>query len=353
MKENGAKKLKVSILIPAHNEAKSIEKCIALCLRQTRKADEIIIVNDGSNDETTKVVESFENQIGFDDNLVLVDLSRNTGNKSLAQQIGLKHITGDILITTDADTVLDEEFVEHILPHFEDVRVAAVAGYVRSLKHNWITAAREIDYVIGQEVFKTAQGFLNYLLVIPGCAAAFRMETFRRHIEFSHDTVTEDLDFTYQLHKKGYRIDFEKRSIVYTQDPPNISSYIRQMKRWYGGGWQNLLKHSNIALIKPAAALELSLTYIEGLVTGIMLFVVPVVNLSIYIERFLPLYVLLIAVIALLAAIKDRRPDLFFSFPGYLILVYINAFIFFGQFIKEGILRKNNMVWLTADRTNI
>ena len=227
--------LTTTILIPAHNEEKDIKRTIKSCLYQTKKADQIIVVNDGSTDRTRELLESFGNQI------TLINLEKSTGNKSFAQLEGMKYVWGDILISTDADTVLHPRFVQKILPHFKDEEVAAVAGYVRSIKNNWITASREIDYVIGQAVYKSAQAFLGYLLVIPGCAAAFRTKTFIENVNFTHDTVTEDLDFTFQLHRKNFKIEFEKEAVVYTQDSPNISSYVRQMKRWYGGGWQNLL----------------------------------------------------------------------------------------------------------------
>lgn len=339
--------MKVSVLIPAYNEGKSIKKSIEAILAQSRKADEVIVVNDGSTDNTLEILDSFGGKV------TVVSHLKNYGNKSLAQQTGLKFVTGDIVVTSDADTLLDKNFIKNLIPNFEDKNVAAVSGYVKSLKNNWITASREIDYIIGQEIYKTAQDFMNYILVIPGCAAAFRMETFHKHVEIDHDTITEDLDFTYQLHKKGFRIAFEKTAIVYTQDPPNISSYIRQMKRWYGGGWQNLLKHSDIAVSRPAAALELGLTYVEGLIAGVMILVIPLMNLSLFFERLLPIYVVVLGFVALLASIKDRRIDLLYSFPGYLLLNYINAVIFFAQFIKEGLLRKRTLTWVFADRTEI
>ncbi|MCP6756997.1 hypothetical protein NL533_35750, partial [Klebsiella pneumoniae] len=62
-----------------------------------------------------------------------------------------------------------------------------------------------------------------------------------------------------------------------TQDPPTLTNYINQMRRWYDGGWQNLLKHYKIAQ-NPVRALELSLIYIEGLAFSILLFLVPILN---------------------------------------------------------------------------
>ena len=88
---------KISVLIPAYNEEKSIGKCVESCLNQTRNPDEIIVVNDGSTDNTLQILKSFGNQIK------IIDLEKNTGNKSKAQEIGLNYVHTDIFITTDAD----------------------------------------------------------------------------------------------------------------------------------------------------------------------------------------------------------------------------------------------------------
>jgi cellulose synthase/poly-beta-1,6-N-acetylglucosamine synthase-like glycosyltransferase len=54
----------------------------------------------------------------------------------------------------DGDTILDKDFVKYIEPHFEDKKTVAVAGYVTSIKNNWLTACREIDYTFGQNIHR-------------------------------------------------------------------------------------------------------------------------------------------------------------------------------------------------------
>src|SRR5262249_16987195 len=128
--------MRISILIPAHNEEKSIKDTVDSCLRQTRPADEIVVVNDGSTDNTGKILAYYGKKIK------LITIKEATGNKSYAQEEGLRHITSDVFIATDADTVLDDTFIEKVETHFHDPNTMAVAGYVRSLKNNWMTACR-------------------------------------------------------------------------------------------------------------------------------------------------------------------------------------------------------------------
>jgi len=337
--------MKISILIPCYNEELTIEKCIFSCLNQTRRADEIVVVDDSSTDNTPEILKKFEKFVK------IVRTQKNTGNKSYAQEYGLNFITGDIFITTDGDTVLKSDFVETVEKDMQDPSVAAVAGYVRSLKCNWITACRALDYAIGQNIDKLAQDYINFVFVIPGAAGVFRTDVFKEKVNFDHDTLTEDLDFTYRLHKMDKKILYNRNAICYTQDPSTLKSYINQMRRWFAGGWQNLIKHF-ISSDKPEMALEISLIYVEGLFFSILLFVLPIINLWFSLELFLMYSVVLIG-LGIFGSFKEKRADILIFLPAYVFLRYINAWIFLEQFLKEVILKQKNLVWFKPKRVEI
>jgi len=337
--------MKISILIPAHNEEKSVGKCLESCLNQTRVPDEIVVVNDGSTDKTAEILASFGEKIK------VVTIAKATGNKSFAQEMGLPYITGEIFICTDADTILDKKFVELVEKEFADPETVALSGYVKSLKYNWLTACRALEYVISNNIHKLAQSYINFMFVIPGAAGAFRTKKFKEIIKIDHDTVTEDLDFTYKFNERGLKIKFNRQIVVYTQDPADLKSYIRQMRRWYGGGWQNLMKHFRV-IKEPAKALELSLMYIEGLIFSSLFFLLPLINIH-YAFYFLCSYFFITTILAIYAAIEERRMDLLFVSLPYLILFFINAFVFLEQFFKEVIFKNKNLTWDRPDRVKI
>lgn len=338
--------MKISILIPCHNEEKSIRKCVESCLAQKVKADEILVVNDGSTDRSGEILAEFRDKIR------VITIAKATGNKSYAQEYGLRYVTGDIFIASDGDTILDKNFVKRVKIDFRSKKVVAVSGYVKSLPFNWLTSCRALEYIVGQNLHKLAQHYLNFIFVIPGAAGAFRTEHFLKHITFDHDTLTEDLDFTYRFHKKKFKIHYDRKAIVYTQDPSSLGSYINQMRRWYGGGWQNLLKHADIFFENPVKTMELSLVYIEGMVFSILLFVVPILNISFF-KYFIGSYFAMLAVFTFYAAIKEKRADILLVSVPYLILVFCNAAIFLEQFVKEVILKKKNLIWFQPERNTL
>ena len=338
--------MKTCIIIPCHNEEKSIRACVESCLAQTRPPDQILVVNDGSTDNSGKILAEFGNKIK------VITIPIATGNKSHAQERALEYVISDIFIATDGDTILDTHLVEEIEKSFTlHPNAVAVGGYVRSLQHNWLTACRELDYIVGQNLYKVAQASIGALFVIPGCAGAFKTEIFKKYIHFDHDTLTEDLDFTYKLHENYFEIVYNKNAIAYTQDPATISEYVNQMRRWYCGGWQNLKKHYSL-IKKPSNSLQLSLTYAEGIIFSVVLFLLPLVNIKTFLYLLVP-YLLFVVILGAYAAIIRKRIDLLLYSPTYVALIFINAWIFLEQFWKEIVLQKSNLVWFHPERREI
>ncbi len=337
---------KISLLVPCYNEEKSIEASVLSCLSQTHKFDEIVFVDDCSKDCTPEILARYS------DRIIVKRTPKNTGNKSSAQEYGLNFITGDIVVTTDADTLLDPKFAEEIIKSFKDKNVVAVAGYVKSLPYNWLTLCRAFDYVIGQNIHKLAQNYMHYIFVMPGAASAFRTKIFKKYITFDHDTITEDLDFTYKLHYKNCKICYNQRAISYTQDPADLKNYINQMRRWFGGGWQNLVKHHKIISTQSVRAFELALIYSEGLVFSMLIFILPILNIMFGLFLFIGYFVAGMF-FAVWAAWHEKRWKLILVPFPYTILMFVNAYVYLEQFFVEVILGRKNLVWFKPERIDI
>jgi cellulose synthase/poly-beta-1,6-N-acetylglucosamine synthase-like glycosyltransferase len=338
--------MKISLLVPCYNEEKSLEASIQSCLNQTRKFDELVFVDDSSRDKTLEILTRFGDQI------IAKSTPRNTGNKSSAQEFGLQFITGDVVVMTDADTLLDVKFVEEIEKNFKNPKVTAVAGQVKSIPYNWLTLCRAFDYSVGQNIHKLAQNYMNFIFVMPGAASAFRTNVFREQITFDHDTLTEDLDFTYKLHLNYFKINYNDKAISYTQDPTTLRDYINQMRRWFGGGWQNLIKHYSIIATRPVRAFELSIIYAEGLIFSMLVFLLPILNLRFSFFLFAG-YFIVTYIFAVFTAWKEKRWGLLLVPFPYLFIMFVNAYIYLEQFTKEVIFRRKNLIWFQPERFNI
>lgn len=337
--------MKISLLVPCYNEEDTLEACIQSCLNQTRPFDQLVFINDSSTDGTLNVLKKYKKH------LTIQTTPQNTGNKSHAQEFGLQFVTGDIVVTTDADTLLDPHFAERIERDFQDANVAAVSGYVSSLPDNWLTLCRALEYVIGQNVHKLAQSYLQYMFVMPGAASAFRTSAFHEHITFDHDTITEDLDFTYKLHHKHLKILYDRQAISYTQDPSTLPAYINQLRRWYGGGWQNLLKHYHI-IEHPVRAFELTLIYVEGVTFSLLWWLIPFLNPWIGLH-LLGSYLAVAFLFASWAAYTTKRWTLLLAPVPSLFLMYINSYIFLERMFVEAIAKRHTVTWFKPPRKHL
>lgn len=337
--------MRISVLVPCYNEEKALEATILSCLHQSRPFDEIVFVDDSSTDGTPEILKRYSEHI------IWHKTPCNTGNKSSAQEFGLRFITGDVFVTTDGDSMLDYHFCEEIERTFLETKAFAVVGYVKSVPHNWLTLCRAFEYSIGQNIHKLAQSYLSFVFVMPGVASAFQTKTFIDKIGFDHDTITEDLDFTYKMHEHNLTIEFNRNAVCYTQDPVTLRDYINQMRRWFGGGWQNLRKHYRIAFTKPSRALELSVAYAEGLTFSLIMFILPFLNPLLWLGS-LAAFVFVSFIFASYAAYLEQRPAIALAAIPFALLVYINGYIYLEQFVKEIILRQKNLVWFKPERVS-
>lgn len=113
----------ISIVIPAFNEEDDIGFCLgSLIKQQTSQPYEVVIVDNGSTDQTTSIVNSYSNRL----NIRLC--SESIHGRGAARARGCKEAQGDILACTDADAILPPHWLERIARHFKDVTIVAVTG---------------------------------------------------------------------------------------------------------------------------------------------------------------------------------------------------------------------------------
>ena len=199
---------------------------------------DIYVIDDGSSDGTGEIARSFDVNV--------VRNERNIGKAhSLARLASVSELVRryDYICLMDADTQVSEDYFQSVRKSFAQPGVAVVCGRAKSTPHNWLTAYRCLAYWISHAIYKDGQSNMGVITVTPGCAAAFRADAFAQ-LEWSSDTIVEDMDCTIQVHRKKLgRIIYQKHAIVSTQDPRTLRDYIKQMYRWHTGAWQVGLKY--------------------------------------------------------------------------------------------------------------
>lgn len=238
---------KVSIIIPAHNEEKVIERAINSALETDYPNKEIIVVDDGSIDRTYQLAYLYA-QKGL---IKLLRRKTASGSKSGALNYGILFASGDVIVTVDADTLLERNAIREAVKHLANPVVSAVSGNVRILagehgRKNLLVKLQAYEYLLSLELGRRFNSLMGTLLIISGAFGAFWKSNVEHLGQYDKDTITEDFDITIKMRKLGKRLVFAENAIAWTFCPETWRNWIRQRLRWTRGQVETLKKHSDI-----------------------------------------------------------------------------------------------------------
>ncbi len=236
----------VSVIVPAYNEKECIEATIR-SLKASEHPIEIIVVDDGSTDETAAIVRGL--------NLPGVRLIRQAnGGKPAALNNGIKHARYDIIVMIDGDTVFEPATIRLLVQPFSRPSVGAVSGNAKVANRKRLVGRwQHIEYVIGFNIDRRIQDLLGCMTTIPGAVGAFRKKALVQAGLVSEDTLAEDTDLTMAVCSAGWEIVYEERARAWTEAPTTLQQLWRQRYRWSYGTMQAMWKHRG-AMLKGGPA---------------------------------------------------------------------------------------------------
>jgi poly-beta-1,6 N-acetyl-D-glucosamine synthase len=230
----------VSILVPAYNEERVIEKAIRSLLQQDYRNYEIIVIDDGSSDGTSAVAQKLVGTYG--QTSVKLIRQQNAG-KAAALNMGISAARGEMILCVDADSNLAPDSLAMMTRHFVDPKVAAVAGNVKVRnRHNLITRLQALEYIEGLNLARQAQAFFRSVNIIPGPIGMFRRKIVMDVGGYESDTFAEDADLTLKIVTAGHHIRYEPRAISFTEAPETMHQLLKQRYRWTRGILQSMKK---------------------------------------------------------------------------------------------------------------
>src|SRR5207237_1996431 len=201
----------------------------------------VIVVNDGSTDDTGMLLDS---HFG-DDPRVQIIHQINRG-KAAALNNALSHAQTEFVVTIDADTEVESDAIRQLLRHFSDPQTGAVAGNGKvGNRSRWLTRWQALEYITSQNMEKRAFDLLNCITVVPGALGAWRKQAIEAVGGITADTVAEDADLTIAIRRLGWRIGYDEEAIAWTEAPETPGQLIRQRFRWTFGTLQSFWKHSS------------------------------------------------------------------------------------------------------------
>ncbi|MCL6610872.1 MAG: putative glycosyltransferase, exosortase G system-associated [Peptococcaceae bacterium] len=237
----------VTIVVPVHNSAGTLYKCLKSILNQSYPVHliQVVCVDNGSSDDSFEVFSRFQ-QAHRDMCLMWTSLDR--AGKSIALNTGIYAGYGSYLINVDADAWLDRDAVMHVVRAFEsDGSLAAATASIRVDKElgksfnfiDLVNYCEVIEYLIAFDVGRRYQNLTNTLFTLSGAFSAFRREIILQSFMYQDRTVSEDTDLTFQvkdaIKKRKGRIGCISRAIAYVEPVESLGRLYSQRVRWQRG----------------------------------------------------------------------------------------------------------------------
>ena len=363
----------ITVVVPAYNEEVTIESSIRSLLALEYKLYEIIIVDDGSKDNTSKVVQNafhmhpinrpIQRKIpcqqeeaiyeSYEWKVPITLIRKKNGGKADALNMGINAAKYPYFICMDADSVLQYDSLEKIIrPVLENSDVVAVGGVVRPCNGTEIQQGRVISYRMPKKIIPCMQvleydrSFLaarilfdrfNGSIIISGAFGLFKKSVVIGAGGYDPNTMGEDMELVVKLHvycrenQIPYRIRYATDAVCWTQAPETLKDLCKQRRRWHIGLFQSMTRHRRM-LFNPKYGLvgfvsylyfliyELLSPYIEvfGLFTVGLAFLVDLINIPFMILFFF-IYVAYSSILSLTAFFsRIHTVDLKLSFSDVL-----------------------------------
>ncbi len=238
----------VSVIIPAWNEDVGIISTFKSVLKSSYPKIEIIIINDGSTDDSHGSILKFMHKYKQTERRTrsVKYIYKKNGGKGKALNTGITRARGEIIITIDADCLLDKHAIRNFVSHFDNPKIMAAVGNVKiANSHNFIENLQYLEFLFSF-YFKKTDSILNSIYIIGGAAGAFRKSVFEKIGEYSTSNITEDIELSMRIQQNGMRIKYAADSIVYTEGASSLEGLMKQRLRWKKGRIETFIEYSSL-----------------------------------------------------------------------------------------------------------
>lgn len=235
-----------AIIVPCYNEATKIRATLQslLALAYPKEKLEIIVVDDGSTDDTLAIAKEFETESASLPCLRV--FHKENGGKHSALNFALARTQAELIGCLDADSTVAPEALAYVAPIFTDQRIAAVTPGIHAREQtNMLQRMQFVEYRLSVFI-RFIFAALGSAYITPGPFSIFRASVVRELGGWRYAYSTEDLEMALRIQEKGLLICNAPKAIVYTATPPTFRGLFRQRVRWSYGFLRNSVDYRHM-----------------------------------------------------------------------------------------------------------
>lgn len=406
----------VSILVPAHNEELTVIETVKSLLDLDYKLYEIIVIDDGSDDKTSKVLVDYFKMEEIDKpirktlktkavkkvyeteeyKVKITLIQKENGGKADALNAGINMSECPYFMSIDADSMLQADSLENIArPILADERIVACGGVIRISNGLKLENGKVNEYhlpkgiLVSMQVLEYDRSFLasrilfdqfNGNLIISGACGLFKKDVAIAAGGYDADTVGEDFELVIKLHvfckmhKIDYRVKYVPEAICWSQAPSTIGDLMKQRRRWNKGLLQGMFKYKEL-LFNPKYGMisfisflyyliyELLTPFIEifGVITMIISYFLDLLNVQ-FMVMFLIIYILFGGILSLCTFLSRLHVEnIKLSFRDILKamllcvleITVLRYIVLFARISSFFGYKKNKNIWDRAERISV
>ncbi len=359
---------KVSIIVPAWNEGVGIISTVESILANTYQNLEVVIINDGSTDNSHNIIKEFLGKITNKEKRgKIIYLIQPNSGKGKALNKGIKKSTGQLILTCDADSILEKNAVENLIKYYIDTKIMAVVGNVKVTNTSTPTGIMQrIEYLFSF-YNKRAHCVLGAEYIFGGACASFRRGVFDEIGFFDEINKTEDIDMSMRTRIHGMECTYGEDVICYTEGASKLGDLIRQRTRWKKGRFDAFYTYRKFFFsFHPSHNKFLTWMILPmSMVTELQLLLEPIavtffVLISIYSGDFITIFIGLLFMMMSYVIYGLFNSDkinfrLILSFPFTWISFYILNWVEYFALLNsiKLLVTKKNIIWQKWDRKGI
>ena len=244
----------VSVLVPAYNEEATVIGTVksVLELDYPKNYIDIIVINDGSKDNTGRVIQEFKEKLPEIDKKRLTVLNQKNQGKATALNNGIKIAKGQFFACLDADSFVDKDSLQKMLYIYEnetDDLVIVTPAMKVGKPNNFVQKLQRMEYIVALFIARL-MSHLDCIYVAPGPFSLYRTKVIKELGGFSTDNLTEDMEIAYRVQKHHYKIKQCFDAYVFTTAPSTTSGLYNQRNRWFKGGLLNAIQYKKLLMNK-------------------------------------------------------------------------------------------------------